>query len=135
MLNLAPTDAWHLLRSNEAAWLIDVRTPPELQYVGSPDLREAGGRSAHLPWHVWPAMTVNPAFVPSLERAIASRDSPVLFLCRSGGRSLAAARAAEEAGWPDVINILHGFEGDLDAHGQRNRLNGWKAAQLPWRQT
>jgi len=135
VVNLQPADAWELIKSSGDAWLVDVRTPPELQYVGGPDLKEVGNRYLHLPWHVWPKMTVNPDFLPGLAQAIASQNTPVMFLCRSGGRSLAAAKAAEEAGWTQTMNILHGFEGDLDDAGRRNRLNGWKAAELPWRQT
>jgi len=31
-------------------------------------------------------------------------------------------------------NIANGFDGDLDANGQRATSNGWKHAGLPWLQ-
>jgi len=58
----------------------------------------------------------------------------VLFLCRSGARSRAAAMAATAAGYARAYNVAEGFEGDLDAEGHRGRVNGWKVAGLPWRQ-
>ena len=33
----------------------------------------------------------------------------------------------------EMLNVLEGFEGDVDAHGHR-AVNGWKQAGLPWRQ-
>ena len=62
-------------------------------------------------------------------------DTPVLFICRSGGRSNMAATALAAAGFTRCYNILEGFEGDKDAHGQRNRTGGWRAAGLPWYQS
>ncbi len=38
-------------------------------------------------------------------------------------------------GFRRVYNVLHGFEGDLDEHHQRGRLNGWRFDGLPWEQT
>ena len=34
----------------------------------------------------------------------------------------------------EVVNVVHGFEGELDAHFQRGRLNGWRFDGLPWQQ-
>jgi len=58
----------------------------------------------------------------------------IYFLCRSGVRSLAAAKAAQEAGYAHVYNITDGFEGPVDATGHRGTVSGWKASELPWRQ-
>jgi rhodanese-related sulfurtransferase len=67
--------------------------------------------------------------------AAADKDTPLLFLCRSGGRSHAAAAALAAAGFTRCYNVLEGFEGDKDASGQRNRVGGWRAAGLPWQQS
>jgi rhodanese-related sulfurtransferase len=61
-------------------------------------------------------------------------ERPVLFLCRSGVRSAAAAEAAARAGYAHAYNVTEGFEGPLDADGHRG-VSGWKAAGLPWRQS
>jgi rhodanese-related sulfurtransferase len=58
-------------------------------------------------------------------------DDRLIFICRSGGRSLRAARMAQQEGFTRSINIKHGFEGEEDAQGYRV-LNGWKNSQLPY---
>jgi rhodanese-related sulfurtransferase len=59
---------------------------------------------------------------------------PILLLCRSGQRSVDAGHALEAAGFNRVINVLHGFEGDLNAEFHRSSVNGWRFDQLPWEQ-
>jgi len=59
----------------------------------------------------------------------------LLFLCRSGVRSRAAAIAMTAAGYSRAYNIAQGFEGDPDAERHRGNKNGWKASGLPWKQT
>jgi rhodanese-related sulfurtransferase len=76
-------------------------------------------------------MTRNPRFVREDEAKVA-KDRPLVLLCRSGKRSLAAAEALTSAGFAEVYNIAEGFEGDLDADGHRGRLGGWRTHGLPW---
>ena len=57
-----------------------------------------------------------------------------MLLCRSGKRTVDAGQALEAAGFQEVVNVLHGFEGDLDEHFQRGRINGWRHDGLPWEQ-
>ncbi len=59
-------------------------------------------------------------------------DDHIYFICRSGVRSLAAAEAARDAGFPHVYNVADGFEGPIDANGHRGQAAGWKADGLPW---
>ena len=66
-------------------------------------------------------------------RAAVSQGSKVVLLCRSGVRSVAAARRATELGI-EAYNILDGFEGALNNQAQRGQLNGWRWSGLPWRQ-
>jgi rhodanese-related sulfurtransferase len=135
VINLMSRAAWALMQEKADSWLVDVRTPGEWNYVGGPDLGSVGHRLIKLSWHLWPEMKINPDFIAQLNGERAPRDAHLFFLCRSGGRSLAAAQAAAEAGRPHTYNILHGFEGELDGTSRRGRLNGWKSEELPWRQT
>lgn len=124
---LTPPEACAMLRGDARAALVDVRTAPELLYVGrAPD-------AVHIEWQIFPEMTVNERFCEELEREI-PRDRPALFLCRSGVRSHHAAAAAAAAGWR-AYNILEGFEGDLDGNGKRGNINGWRFHGLPWAQS
>ena len=123
---VTPAEAQAMMKAG--AKLVDVRTKPELQYVGS-----IPGAAA-VEWQTWPGGKPNPQFLEQLA-AVAPKDTPVMFLCRSGARSHAAAEAATKAGWKEAYNILEGFEGDKDANGHRNTVGGWRKAGLPWMQS
>ncbi|MBC7634940.1 MAG: rhodanese-like domain-containing protein, partial [Acetobacteraceae bacterium] len=86
------------------------------------------------PWQIFPAMAVNRDFVGQMAEAGLTPSHKLYFLCRSGVRSLAAAAAAEAAGYSAVFNVLDGFEGPPDGGGHRGRVAGWKADGLAWRQ-
>jgi rhodanese-related sulfurtransferase len=77
----------------------------------------------------------NDGFLDELAAAGVAKDAPVLFLCRSGVRSVAAAEAATAVGYTRAYNILQGFEGNPDGAGHRGAGSGWKVAGLPWRQS
>ena len=125
---LTPPEAYAVLRADVRAVLVDVRTIPELAYVGRMP------ESINIEWQIFPDMTINERFCEYLQNKV-ERDQPTLFLCRSGVRSHHAATAAAAAGWHNAYNILQGFEGDLDNNGQRNKLNGWRFHGLPWVQS
>src|SRR5689334_15388242 len=127
--------AWKILSDNKDAVLIDCRTRAEWNYVGLPELASIGKKPALLEWQVFPGMQQNPEFVATLGNAIADKDTPLLFLCRSGARSAAAAKAMTAAGYGRCLNVTEGFEGPLDATAKRGATGGWKASGLPWRQT
>ena len=129
-----PLDVWEALKADPGAQLVDVRTDAEWALVGVPDLAEAGKRPVMIPWQVYPTMQVNTAFIEHLKQAGFTPEHRIYFLCRSGARSLAAAEAAERAGFPHAYNVAHGFEGPVGPEGHRGAIAGWKAAGLPWRQ-
>ena len=134
--DLSPREAWDLLCRVPDAQLVDVRTAAEWKFVGAPDLASTGRKLHCLEWQSFPAMTQNSDFVEQARAALGGKkEAPVLFLCRSGVRSQAAAKAMTAAGYTRSYNIAGGFEGDLDPEGHRGRQSGWKAAGLPWKQT
>lgn len=131
--NVSPSDAYVELQADPLAVLVDVRTNAEWSYVGLPDLTQAGKRVIFLEWQHFPDGTLNPSFVEQLREAGVVEGVSVYFLCRSGVRSAAAARAATDAGLGPAYNVSDGFEGPLGGDGHR-AVSGWKAAGLPWRQ-
>ena len=133
--DVAPATAWKILSERKDAILIDVRTRAEWNYIGVPDLATLDKKPALLEWQVFPSMQPNPEFVASLSGGVADKAAPILFLCRSGVRSAAAAKAMTAAGYSSCYNVSDGFEGPLDAQAKRGGSAGWKAAGLPWRQT
>ena len=136
--DVSPEEAMDLLKQNKDAVLVDVRTRPEWTFVGVPDLSEIGKEPVFLEWQSYPTMAPNPEFVAALTRELdgrgVSKDAPVLFLCRSGARSRAAAMALTAHGHTQCLNVAGGFEGGPDPNGHRGSIEGWKAVELPWAQ-
>ena len=129
---------WQALASRPGSQLIDVRTRAEWTYVGIPDLGPIGKRAVLVEWQTFPDQTVDPRFVERLAGELkavgAQLDDDLFFICRSGGRSLAAAKAMAEAGYQACHNVAGGFEGPLDDDRHRGSVGGWKTAGLPWLQ-
>lgn len=122
---LTPDEAHALLQLAPGAKLVDVRTRAEWDWVGRVP------NAVEIEWNQYPGGVRNPNFVTELKRQI-DPEALVLFLCRSGVRSIGAATAATEAGYNNCFNILEGFEGDKDASGHRGNIGGWRKAGLPW---
>jgi rhodanese-related sulfurtransferase len=125
---LTPAEANEIWRNAPGAKLVDVRTRAEWDYVG----RIPGAVEIEL--LTYPGNRPNAAFVSELESKV-DKSAPVLFVCRSGGRSHNAAMLALQAGYGEAYNVLEGFEGDRDNQGHRNTTGGWRAAGLPWTQS
>ncbi len=67
-------------------------------------------------------------------REAGGKQRTVLLICRSGKRSGDAARVLQAAGFTEVVNVVHGFEGDLNDDFKRSLVNGWRHDGLPWEQ-
>lgn len=133
--DITPLQAWKLLSDNPQAVLVDVRTDAEWRFVGVPDLSSLGRDVVYVEWNKSNGQHNN-NFLAELQDKIPSAgegERPVVFLCRSGNRSIGAAEVATEAGLTPSYNVLDGFEGQLDAHGHRGET-GWRAVGLPWKQ-
>jgi len=124
--DITPQQAWQWVQAGQAV-LVDVRSDAEREWVG-----QVPGAVA-VAWKQWPGMAMNAAFDPQMRSAVPEGGRAVL-LCRSGVRSIAAARRATELGIT-AYNILEGFEGDADAQGQRGQRGGWRFHGLPWKQS
>jgi rhodanese-related sulfurtransferase len=127
---LTPQEAHEILRENPEALLVDVRSKAELELVG----RIPG--AVNVEWAFYPGMVANEKFaeqlVSELNHHKITKDSVLIFLCRTGGRSNNAATVAASLGYTQAYNTLEGFEGEANADKQRTMMNGWKHAGLPW---
>jgi len=129
MRNLLPRETWALMQAQPEAVLIDIRMEIESLYVGRPP------GAVNIPWYEYPDFTPDAAaFCQQVEEQAGGKSATIILLCRSGQRSLEAAQALVDAGFADVVNVLHGFEGDLDENHHRNSSNGWRFDELPWEQ-
>jgi rhodanese-related sulfurtransferase len=141
MRHLLPKESWALMQADPTALMIDIRMEIEAMYVGSPP------GAVNIPWYEYPDFTADvAAFCAAVAAEAGDKNRPILLLCRSGQRSVVAGealegdgaddagQALEAAGFTDVINVLHGFEGDLNDNFHRSTVNGWRFDGLPWQQ-
>lgn len=125
-----PQEAFEILTADSKALLVDVRTKAELELVGRIP------QAINVEWAFYPGMVANPQFAEQLKAELEKRNfdknSVLVFLCRTGGRSNNAAVVAATMGYTQAYNTLEGFEGEANADKQRTLINGWKHAGLPW---
>ncbi len=129
MKNLQPQEAFAWLQDHPDALFVDVRMEIESLYVGRPP------GVVNVPWYEYPDLQPDPLkFADTVAREATSKAQPVLLICRSGKRTQDAGKALVAAGFSDVQHVVHGFEGELDAHFRRSSLSGWRFDGLPWEQ-
>lgn len=125
--DLTPQEAWTKLE--QGAILVDVRTEGEWAHIGIPDTKATDNDPLFIQW-TFPGGIPNPEFLTDLrQQAPEDTGTELLFICRSGQRSISAAIAATQAGFTSY-NVLEGFEGEPDRYGERT-VNGWKNGGLP----
>ncbi len=136
-----PSETWAILEQDTSAALVDVRTREEWAFVGIPDLTALNRPLLQVEWARLPDMSLNPHFVGEVVEQLGdSAPNHLLFLCRSGVRSLRAAELVQDylvsiGQDGECLNVATGFEGDLNDDRHRGHKNGWKVAGLPWRQS
>lgn len=127
---------WEALTSKPSAQLIDVRTKAEWAFVGYPSLDRLRKSVIFIEWQSFPGKALNMRFsaelISELNARGAGSDAELYFLCRSGVRSLHAAKEMKQLGYVNCFNVAKGFEGSLDGDKHRGAADGWKAAKLPW---
>ena len=129
MKNLQPQEAWRWLQAHPEALFVDVRMEIESMYVGRPP------GVVNVPWYEYPDLQPDaPRFADTVARETRAQDQPVLLICRSGKRSQSAGLALKAAGFTQVLQVLHGFEGELNDRFHRSTLSGWRFEGLPWEQ-
>ena len=140
--DVTPTQAYYMVL-DQGAFILDVRTPQEWNWVGHPGA-DAIGNGEYLKGHVLnvsyevyhegyskgDVLIVNTQFVKDVKRLL-GKDTTIITMCRSGGRSVSAANALHYAGFTNVYNMLTGFEGGKDDYGYRT-VSGWKVNRLPY---
>ena len=134
VISMSPQESYQLLQSNPDAKLIDIRSSMEYLFVGHP----AG--SLHIAWIDEPDWEINPDFVKEVTQAMSRKasntplDNPAILICRSGKRTLEAAKVLIDAGFTQVIHVDEGFEGERDESFHRSTVGGWRYHGLPWEQ-
>ncbi|MBF0610833.1 MAG: rhodanese-like domain-containing protein [Magnetococcales bacterium] len=124
MGHLTPKEALEFIQENKAVF-IDIRSEMEHFFVGHPM------GVVNIPWQDAPDFEINPNFADEVGR-VATKEQPIVLICRSGHRSIDAGNCLLNAGFTTIYNVLEGFEGDRDENHHRSSVNGWRFRGLPW---
>ncbi len=125
---LQPKDVYELIENDSSVILVDVRTRAEIDWIGKPVIKAE--QYVHIEWLIYPGSAQNPDFLNSLNNF--SKDTALVFLCRSGIRSKMAVQSALDNGFETAIDVIGGFEGQRNNYGHRKSVDGWCQAGLPW---
>ena len=149
-LYLDPKEAFEMKTGTpDRVTFIDVRTQPEVQFVGFSEVVDANIPFRTLDTGDWrikyggeyatQRQTRNPDFVAAVDKLLESRSldrkAPIILMCTSGARSPKAAETLHEAGFDKVYTQYQGFEGikaKQGPHQGKRMVNGWRNAGLPW---
>ena len=132
--NISSIECFNLLSSQRRTHLVDVRTKPEWNFVGIPDLSSINKKVIFVSWQIYPEMTVNDVFENQILETKINTDDTLFFICRSGQRSYDAAEFLISRGFTYCFNVFDGFEGKLNQHHKRALIDGWQFNNLPWKQ-
>ena len=99
-----------------------MRTPAEWAFAGEPDLATIGKETLRISWKLFPTYTLNERFMQQLKATGVTQQTPLYFICRTGGRSLDAAIAATAEGFEHCYNITDGFDGSPNERRQRGQV-------------
>ncbi len=115
----------NFLETNPNSVVLDVRTQEEWNEVGKPDAESLNSKTFFISLLLGPDRQKNENFIKDfLQKKISKKDN-ILVICRSGVRSIAAAKLLQQEGYKNLVNISDGFEGN-PATG-----DGWKKSNLP----
>jgi rhodanese-related sulfurtransferase len=142
---ITSTQAYSLLISQKNSFLIDVRTTEEFDLVGIVESSSFDNRMILIPWQFYRSGQYNPDFLKTLQNKLTEftpnsnleiiKQYLLIFICRSSVRSAYACNYINNFGFTNCYNISDGFEGAINENHHRSKINGWKASNLPWRQT
>ena len=118
--------------------ILDVRTPEEFLFVGSPDMAwKIPVASQSYEWDTEKQQFPMKPLTDFAARVqtVMKPDDTILVTCRSGGRSAIACNFLAKAGYKNVYNIIDGIEGDTNADSAstaQGKQTGWKNSGCPW---
>jgi rhodanese-related sulfurtransferase len=125
VFNIPSEKVLNFLKTNPNSVVLDVRTEEEWNGVGKPDAESLNSKTFFISLLIGADRKKNENFIKDfLQKKISKKDN-ILVICRSGVRSMAAAKLLQQEGYKNLVNISDGFEGN-PATGE-----GWKKSNLP----
>ena len=132
--NITSIECFNKLSEISNSYLIDIRTKPEWEFIGVPDLSSLNKKTIFISWHMYPEMKINSLFENQITESNIKKNDKLFLICRSGNRSSDAAEFLTSCGFTNCFNVKDGFEGEIGPNHQRSTINGWKYYKLPWKQ-
>ena len=132
--NITSVECFNQLSEISNSYLIDVRTKPEWEFIGIPNLSSINKKTILISWHVYPDMKINSLFENQIIESKIKKHDKLFLICRSGQRSFYAAKFLNLCGYNYCYNVSDGFEGGKNSLNQRSTINGWKYNNLSWKQ-
>ena len=118
-INIKATDAFDFLSKKVNSHLIDTRSDVEWKTTGIPDLSSINKEVNLINWGPVLDQTFFEKYKKFLLTSFNQKDS-LFFICRSGSRSLLAAKYAIEFGFKNSFNIYEGFYNENDQNWKKN---------------
>ena len=132
--NITSIECFNKLSEISNSYLIDIRTKPEWEFIGVPDLSSLNKKTIFISWHMYPEMKINSLFENQITESNIKKNDNLFLICRSGNRSSNAAEFLTSRDFTNCFNVKDGFEGEIGPNHQRSTINGWKYCKLPWKQ-
>ena len=118
-IDIKATDAFDFLSKKVDSHLIDSRSDIEWKTTGIPDLSSINKETYLINWGPILDQTFFEQYKKFLLNSFNQKDS-LFFICRSGSRSLMAAKFAIEFGFKNSFNIYEGFYNENDQNWKIN---------------
>ena len=118
-INIKATDAFDFLSKKDNSHLIDTRSDIEWKSTGIPDLSSINKETNLINW----GPVLDQIFFEQYKNFLLTsfnKNDNLLFICRSGSRSLMAAQFAIKFGFKNSFNIYEGFYNENDQNWKKN---------------
>jgi len=118
-INIKATDAFDFLSKKDNSHLIDTRSDIEWKSTGIPDLSSINKETILINW----GPVLDQIFFEQYKNFLLTsfiKNDNLLFICRSGSRSLMAAQFAIKFGFKNSFNLYEGFYNEDDQNWKKN---------------
>ena len=121
-----PEEARQLLDSQEGYTYLDVRSEEEFAQGHVPGAVNIPVATSN---PLGPGLVANPDFNKQVAAQL-DKDSKIITACLRGGRSLKAAMMLTAEGYTGIVDMLGGYDAELDAVGNVV-VEGWARRGFP----
>ena len=103
--NITSIECFNKLSEISNSYLIDIRTKPEWEFIGVPDLSSLNKKTIFISWHMYPEMKINSLFENQITESNIKKNDNIFLIFRSGNRSFNAAEFLTSRDFTNCINV------------------------------